>query len=280
MTMKKLTKISAIAALSFLTVNNLSAQHKLVKKWESDSALKVPESILYDEGNQVLYASNIDGQPDAKDGKGSIGKVGLDGKIIATDWITGLNAPKGMALVKNMLWVADVDQVAVIDIQSQKIVKRIPIEGAQFLNDVAADGKGAVYVSDSKTKKVHKLDNGKPSVFLENLQGPNGLLAHDNNVYLLDNGVLYRVGKGKSLEKIADGLEGHTDGIENVEGNDFIVSGWEGVIYYVKGDGSKEKLLDTRGQKINSADIGYDRKNRIVYVPTFFRNTVAAYELK
>jgi hypothetical protein len=127
---------------------------------------------------------------------------------------------------------------------------------------------------------VHKIDNNKSTVFLENLQGPNGLLVYNKDLYLLDNGTFYKVGKGKTLQKLAGDLEGHTDGVENVEGNDFIVSGWEGVMYYVKGDGTSEKLLDTRDQKTNSADIGYDAKNKIVYVPTFFRNSVVAYQLQ
>src|SRR5262245_62784665 len=61
------------------------------------SALKMPESVLYDGGNKVLYVSNIEGtDPWGKDGQGSIGKVGVDGKIIKVDWVTGLNAPKGL----------------------------------------------------------------------------------------------------------------------------------------------------------------------------------------
>jgi hypothetical protein len=48
----------------------------------------------------------------------------------------------------------------------------------------------------------------------------------------------------------------------------------------VNGDGTKQNLLDTREQKINTADIGYDAKNRIVYVPTFWKNKIVAYELK
>jgi len=167
-----------------------------------------------------------------------------------------------------------------IDIKSGQITKRVKIEGAKFLNDVAADAKGSVYVSDSQTKQVHKIDNGKSTVYLANLQGPNGVLVYNKDIYVLDNGTMNKVGKGKSLEKLAEGLEGHTDGIENVEGNDFIVSGWEGVIYYVKADGSHEKLLDTRDQKINAADIGYDAKKKIVYVPTFFKNSVVAYQLQ
>jgi hypothetical protein len=38
--------------------------------------------------------------------------------------------------------------------------------------------------------------------------------------------------------------------------------------------------MDTREQKRNVADIGYDAGQRIIYVPTFFANTVVAYKLK
>ena len=97
---------------------------------------------------------------------------------------------------------------------------------------------------------------------------------------MLDAGAMYKVGKDKKMTMIADGMEASTDGIENVSGNDFIVSCWIGAIYYVKGDGTKEKLLDSQTQKINSADIAYDAKKRIVYVPTFYKNSIVAYELK
>jgi len=278
--MENSTTIAALTVISFFAYTSLNAQHQLVKQWESDSTLKVPESVYFDGGNKVLYVSNIDGKPNEKDGKGSIGKVGLDGKIIATDWVTGLNAPKGMALVKNMLWVSDIDEVAGIDITTGQVTQRVKVPGAVFLNDVAADARGTLYVSDSHTKMVHTIDKGKVTTFLEKLQGPNGLLVHNKTVYVLDNGTMNKVGKDKSLQKIASGMEGGTDGIEHVTGNDFIVSCWGGVIYYVKADGTTEKLLDTRDEKINSADIGYDAKNKMVYVPTFYKNSVVAYQLQ
>jgi hypothetical protein len=105
-------------------------------------------------------------------------------------------------------------------------------------------------------------------------------LAHQQNLYILDNGGAYKVNPDKTLSMITDGMEGGTDGIENVLNNDFIVSCWAGVIYYLKADGTKEKLLDTREQKINSADIAYDAVNRIVYVPTFWKNNIVAYKLR
>jgi hypothetical protein len=254
-------------------------QHQLTRIWESDSTLKVPESVLFDGKQSILYVSNIDGDAAAKDGKGSIGKVGLDGKVIQAEWVTGLHAPKGMAMYKGNLYVADVDAVAVIDVKNGSISKRIPIEGAVFLNDLSIDKKGVIYVSDSRAAKVHRIAKGVPSVFLENLKGPNGVLAHGKDVYVLNSGEVLKVGKDKKMQKVAEGLESRTDGIENVKGKDFIVSCWSGVVYYVNADGTSQQLLDTRDKKINSADIGYDRKNRIVYVPTFFRNTVVAYQL-
>jgi sugar lactone lactonase YvrE len=279
--MKKIFAVLLFCIINSFTISIVSAQQlKLVKKWETDTTLKVPESVLYDAGNKVLYVANIEGQPGEKDGKGSIGKVGLDGEIIAASWVAGLNAPKGMALFNNTLWISDIDEMVAIDITTGTVTSRILIDSAMFLNDVTADIKGIIYVSDSRTKKVHRIENGMSTIFLENLQGPNGLLFYQNALYVLDDGGMYKVENDKSLKKIADGMEGGTDGIEHVKGEDFIVSCWGGVVYYIKGDGTKETLLDTREQKINSADIGYDAKNRIVYVPTFWKNNVVAYELK
>jgi sugar lactone lactonase YvrE len=270
----------ALFVLAFAAASAHAESHRLVKKWESEAQLKTPESVFFDAGHQVLYVSNIDGDPWGDDGKGSISKVGLDGKVIAVDWVSGLSAPKGIAMRGSRLYVGDLTNVVVIDIDKGAIVERLAVSGSEGLNDVAIDSAGVVYVSDTKTKKVFAITDGKSSVYLDNLKGPNGLLHHDGVLYLLDGEGLYRVGKDRSLTLLSDGMKGGVDGLENVTGNDFIVSCWQGTVHYVKGDGTREVLLDTHEQKINSADIGYDSKHRIVYVPTFFKNTVVAYDLK
>lgn len=269
----------AILFCFILLYGNAQSQHKLVKIWETDSVLKVPESVIFDAKNKVLYSANIDGEPWGRDGKGSIGKIGLDGKIIASEWVTGLNAAKGMGIHNGKLYVADLDVIVVIDIAKGAITDRIAVAGAEGLNDVSIDRKGTIYVSDSKTKKIHQVKNGKSSIVIEDLKGPNGVLAVNDDLYLVDAGTFNKLENGK-LKQIADGMEGGTDGIEHVGNGEFIISCWAGSVWYVYADGRKDHLLDTREQKINSADIGYDPVKKIVYIPTFFKNSVAAYQLQ
>lgn len=273
--------IFLFACFIFMTFTVAAQTHQLVKKWESDSVFKVPESVLYDPDHQVLYVTNIDGkQPWEKDGLGSIGKMDMTGKVINAEWITGFHAPKGMGLYHHTLYVADVDRVVVVDLHQGKIINTIEVPGSQALNDISIDANGVIYVSDSRGKKVYRIENGVPAAWLENLKGPNGVLMRGNEFYVLDQGGMYKVNADKTLTMLADGMEGGTDGIENVTGNDFIVSCWAGVIWYVNADGSKEKLFDGREQKINTADIGFDPATRTIFVPTFWRNSVVAYEVK
>ena len=279
--MKKTLSRTTLLIVILFTSSYLFAQHKLEKLWETDSVLKVPESVLFDADNKVLYATNIDGtDPWGKDGKGSVAKVGLDGKVIATEWVSGLNAPKGMGLYKGKLYVADLNELVVIDIAGGKIEKRIAVTGAGGLNDVSISKSGVVYVSDSKLKKIFTVKDGISELLLDTLKGPNGVLMRGDDFYLLDAGGMFKMNKDKTLTKITDGMDGGTDGIENISGNDFIVSCWQGVVWYVSADGSKQQLLDSRPDKKNSADIGIDAKNKIIYVPTFWRNTIVAYRVK
>lgn len=283
--MKYWFKLSGSFIFIFLlsALHSFSQKHQLVKLWETDSVFKVPESVLFD-GHNTLYVSNIDGtDPWGKDGKGSIGKMTADGKNITVDWVTGLNCPKGIGMYGSKLYVADLTNIVVIDITSGKIERRIEVPGAERLNDVYVGDKGVVYVSDSKARRVYTIRNERIKIILDSfdLKGPNGVLKHKGDFYVLDAGGMYKMKKNQSLIKIVDGMDGGTDGIENVKGHDFIVSCWAGTVWYVDAkNGAKELLMDGRPDKKNSADIGIDARSGIVFVPSFWRNTIAAYQVK
>lgn len=256
------------------------AQHSLKRIWVTDSILPIPESVFYDKIDRVLYTSLMDGSPAERDGKGSIGKLTTDGKIINLNWISGLNAPKGMAKFKDKLFVADLTEIVIIDIKQQKILKKITVDDSKILNDVTVDKKGVVYVSDPKVGKIFKLENDIATVYLENLNKPNGLKFIDNDLYFLDNGSLYKMDNKKNKRLLTDGMDENTDGIEQIAKGEFVVSCWTGIIYYVNKDGSREILSDTRKEEYYSADIGLDNEKRIVYVPSLFKKTIAAYSLR
>jgi sugar lactone lactonase YvrE len=257
--------------------------HKVTKVWETEATLKTPESVRFDAKRKVLYVSNIDGEPWAADGKGSIAKVGLDGKVLAAEWVTGLDCPKGLALSDDGKWLyaADMGGIVVIDVEAGKIKNKIAIPEGQQLNDLVND-KGTLYVSDSKGKKVYEVRKDKASVYLDEkvLKGPNGLFVHDGALYVLDNDSLNRVGKDKTLKVLASGMPGGADGLENVKGDDFTVSVWSGAVWYVPASGDKVLMFDGKAEKTSTADTGWDPATNTLYVPTFFKNTVIAFKVE
>lgn len=275
-------KILSLCCFALIAVSAVSAQ-SLDKLWSSDTTLKVPESVLFDEKGQRLYVANIEGKgPWEKDGKGSIALLTLSGKVLNPAWVKGLHAPKGMASFQDYLVVADVDSVVFIYVPRGEIVKKVYVEDAKALNDLTADKRGNIYVSDSKSGKIHRIGTAKleVSTVVDGLKSPNGVLFVDKTLYYVDAGSFYKLGKANEKVLIAEGLEGGVDGIEQIDASSFLISCWSGVVWHVKTDGTKKLLLDTRAEKINAADIGYDRKKKIVYVPTFWVNNVVAYALK
>jgi sugar lactone lactonase YvrE len=267
-----------------LAVASLSLHGQtLTFKWKTDTLLRVPESVYFDQKNKILYVANINGKSNEKDGNGFISQVTTDGKIKKLQWVTGLDAPKGMGLVGNTLYVADLTRVVAIDIGKGSITKTYEIEGAQFLNDITTDEQGNVYISDSATGKIHRIANDKVEVFFESpeFKRINGLLALKNGLYIADagNGVNYKLSKDKQLTKFGETAEG-ADGIVNVGQEEYIVSSWGGEVYFINAGGVAVKMLDTKDKKLNSADIAYDGKSHIVFVPTFFGNSIMAYQFK
>lgn len=253
----------------------------LTLKWETDTSLTTCESVLYDQERDVLYVSNINGSPEGKDGNGFISKLGLDGKITEREWVKGLNAPKGLGLYQNKLYVADIDRILEIDVTNGKISKTYAVEGAKFLNDVTVDTTGRVYVSDTGSGNIILIEGGKLSKWMENIDAPNGLLAEGDKLQML-------TWSGQTINTIdvaskqvtvnIDSVE-MLDGIEPVGDGSYLLSSWNGVIHYVDNGWKNTTVLDLRADSVNSADIEYIQDRKLLLVPTFFKNTVRAYEV-
>lgn len=252
--------------------------------WKSDVTLTTAESVYFDKANNLYYVSCINGiPPEKKDKDGFISRVRLDGQIADLKWVTGLSAPKGMGMVGTTLYVTDIDRLVAIDVTKGTILKEWPVKGAQFLNDVVVTSDNRIYFTDTNTNTIHELVDDKVVTVVADptLGGPNGLCFDGGILYIpgMMSGEVKTVDPAtKKIELYVSGIPGG-DGIERY-GNGFLVSNWNGEVYYVDQDKKVTKIIDTKEAKLNAADIELDVDRSIMLVPTFFGNNVMAYGLK
>ncbi len=259
--------------------------------WET-KGLEAPESALPDAAARVVYVSNVNGTPTDKDGNGYISKVGFDGKVIEQKWATGMDAPKGLALAQGKLYASDIDKLAEIDPASGKVVNKYEAPGAGFLNDVAADAAGNVYVSDMATNTIWRLSGGKFEVWLKSdaLEHPNGLLVEGDKLIVASWGPMTDMttiaGRllavslaDKSVKPVGSGKPvGHLDGIEPLSATSYIVTDWvAGKVFEIARSGEARALMTlTQG----TADLAFDPATRIAYIPRMKDGLLAAYKIE
>lgn len=247
-------------------------------EWKTDSIFTGSESALYYAPNNIIYLSCGNTDPSAKDGDGFIALLHPDGTIKNKDWVTGLDAPRGMAIMNDKLYVTDIDVVHVINIESAEIEQTIPVEGAVFLNDLATNGE-SIFFSDSRTGVIHALNEaGEVTAVVTGAEGINGLECYNGDLYSLDAEGLKRYDSDYTSMLINSKVTGG-DGLVILGDSTFIASRWEGEIYYINGQ-ETTLLLDTKGEESKTADIGFIEEMNMVLVPTFTKNELAAYRLE
>ena len=260
--------------------------------WKATDGIATPESVYVDEGSGFIFSSQIDGAPDARDGNGRIVQLARNGRVVSADWVTGLNAPKGLRSHKGTLWTADLDEVIGIEIANGRISSRTKIDGAMFLNDVAVGPDGTVYVSDMMANRIHAIRDGMATVFAEGeqLEWPNGLLVDGNRLIV--------GGWGKPKPDFSTEVPGHLfaldlqtkqktlitpkpfaniDGLERDGRGGYIVSDYlAGKILQVSATGEAREL---RQFMPGTADIAFIPTGNVLIVPHMNENIVASYDL-
>jgi hypothetical protein len=312
--------MSILLAATNVTIANAQQQQqtttttKIEKVWETPAEFKTPESVIYAPNENMLFVSNIDGQPDGKDNQGFISKVSpLNGSIVQLNWVTGLNAPKGMTIINNnttnntLLYVSDITDLVEIDVNSGKVINRYNAPGSTFLNDVASDNQGYVYVSDTVTNTIYRLDtqnlgdnnstnnnnNTTLQVWLQTpeLNGPNGLYVDDTKDKLivaslgpfsnpagsirvvdLQNRTISSLGNEGTAIPIGglDGVEADSTGR-----NYYVTDNPAGKLYVVNSNGTGYETLDLQNQ--GAADLGTILDENRIIIPMMQDNKLEAY---
>jgi sugar lactone lactonase YvrE len=269
------------------------------------SGLSSPESALWDATRNLWYVSNINGPSLATDDNGYIIRLAADGtKLDSVPFINGadaditLHAPKGMALVADTLWVADIDAVRAFNVNTGNAVTSLELaaQNATFLNDVAVGGDGTIYITDSGIRfdadgslshpgksRVFALRgrNAREVVVLPAASAANGI-AFDaaNNRWLIvgantPNIFAWHAGTD-TVAVVGSGPGGH-DGLVILNDGRVLFSSWADSSLHVFDNGASTKV---RSGLNTPADIGYDPRRGIVAVPRFADNRIEFWRVK
>jgi len=272
---------SIFLVFSFINVN---AQADTTSQFQKVTGFSHPESVVMDSRNKVIYVSNIG---EKEEGDGFISRVSLDGEVLDQKWVTGLNDPKGLLLINNVLWVTDNTDLVYININEGKIEERIPVEDASFLNDITVGVNGVIYISDTGKSSIYiREPSGKISEWLktEELEFPNGLLAVGKNLYVAAWGgegpgnVLRIEIDSKTIEKITKRGIGNLDGIQQINDEQFYISDWaSGKIYMVDLKGEVTEVLTSEK---SAGDILFNTQANQLVIPMNHQNEVWWYNLE
>ncbi len=268
----------------------------------TDSSIKTPESVLYDAAGDMYFVSNINGSPFDKDNNGFISHVMPDGMVHDAHWIQGgtkgvtLNAPKGMGIKGDSLFVADIDAVRIFNRETGAPQGTRTIKGATFLNDIAVGPDGTVYVTDTGVKPgpggafadagsdaVYRFGPGGKAVAVATgaaLGHPNGITVTDNGLVVVTfgTGEVYRLDPTTGAKTVMPKPpKGQLDGVEMLADGSFLISSWEGAAVYRLSNGVYTTAVDS---VTSPADIGYDRKRGVVLIPIFAGNRLEMREVR
>ena len=264
---------------------------------DTTSGFQHPESAYWDAATDAWYVSNFGGSElDAKgrDPDGYLSKLDADGNVVAERWVEGLRSPKGMRRSGNLLYLADVGQLVVIDLTAPPhVVRRVDLDaiGAQFPNDVAADpSTGDLYVSDTLREAIYRIDRKTltPTVLLESaaLEAPNGLLVDGGKLLVasygpgLDPNTFRTTSPGRILEVDLSSKAvtpfrdmarvGNLDGIEKQGSSYLVTDNPAGRLLRVAKDGSVSEVAKDFG---SAADLGL-RPDDFAAIPQLRGDTV------
>ncbi len=262
----------------------LSAQHliypSIEKLWETSGGMITPESVLFDAETGILYVANINENPWTKDGNGFISQLSTQGEIIKLKWATGLDAPKGMGLANGFIFVTNIDEVVKIDKITGEVIQRFTHPEAINLNDIAVSEDNRIFISDSRGPCLFELtDNLTILIQSDDVKASNGLEVEGKLLLAGQRNRIVAIDLNTLKVSTFISNTGSIDGLEAVGDGTYLISDWAGKIQCVGPSQDALVLIDTSPDKINAADIEFNVADGILYVPTFFHNSVSALKI-
>ncbi len=284
-------KTLMLASLTALWSATAIANPASSKIMVSDVGFATPESVEYYADQDVYLVTNINGSPFDADDNGFISKLSPDGKVIDLKWIDGANdkvelhAPKGMTIIGNKLYVADITQIQVFELPSGKQLSSIDVKGSSFLNGITPGEGDTVYVTDtgmkpgfeaSGTDAIYKVSaNGKVETILKDpdMGRPNGILYDNGDIYVVffTSAKMIKMNDKSEITEMPEPYGARLDGLVKLKDGSLAMSSWESSSIDVYRNGEYETIAEF----LNSpADMDVDTKRNRLLIPLFNEDKV------
>jgi DNA-binding beta-propeller fold protein YncE len=261
------------------------------------ASLDQPESVVVDSKTGDCFISNVNGKPAEKDNNGYITKISKDGLVVVLKFIESngidieLHAPKGMAIEDGILFVADIDRVLGFDAGTGAIKASIDFGkfDPRFLNDIAGDDHGKIYVSDMSANRIYVIDmrnNNGLTIFKESvkLESPNGILYKPGSKSLIvashQSGKLFEISRNGEIETLRLDMDKGLDGVTVDQKGTLYVSNFSrGEIYDISNWGRGELKLFQSGLT-TPADIFFNKSKNEILVPQMSGNSMISLKVE
>lgn len=178
-----------------------------------------PEGIVYSDVTKKTYiGSYYKGKVVTLDLSGNMKDFIIDESLVAVVGIAVdvknnrllvCNSDAGISLRSSNSTIGQLAEVIAYDLSTGKKMKTINLnglyQGGNFLNDLVLDNNGNIYVTDSFSPVIYKIDtNDNPSVFVTDARfevpqgafGLNGIVFHNDGFLIVGKsfgGILYKV---------------------------------------------------------------------------------------
>jgi len=256
---------------------------------------KTPESVAVDPATGDIYVSNINPTSrdtvDAEDGRGFISRLGANGRIIDRRWVASteahpIHSPKGMVVWDGWLYFTDLTVVKRCKIDPPGPAQVVPVVGAEHLNDIATDGKW-LYASSHAQNRIYRIDPaGKaPQVVMKGPAWVNGITFHEGRLFCVSvakgNADLFEIDLTGKSDPMPFGLARFFVGIDSIEvlsDGTFLVTDCRGHKICTVAPDRRTVRTVAEGLEF-PADMGFDRKRGLIYVPEFYRGKCVIYEV-
>ncbi len=255
-------------------------KHPSIKQaWQHCHNIDMPESVIWDEKAKRLFIAQYGMRGPYS--QQSVSTMDIDGNILEPHWVTGFDKPCGMILKKDKLYVVERRTVAVIDVKTATIEKRLSIPRPGFPNDITMDDTGNLYITDSYRHMIFISDGGDFTEWLDTpVYDPNGINFHDGIIVWGNNGdnSLKSINlKTNEIKVIAELGPGNIDGIQWDKRGFYLVTHFSGRLYKITPDGKVITLLNTTAGPLNLADFCYIPEYGRFIMPSLFINKLTAF---